>query len=318
MNVEGQSDHSLLSAARQGSRSAAEELWRRHAAYGQAVAAGLAPDEDWDAANTRAWTHILRPDNDEDAAGGFRPYLYLVIRAVSSAEVTDKADSFLAPAYASLPADRQEVLWDAHIESMKPAQIALTTGLEEHEATARLRRARQELRQEWANRHAAQVPPRSTCHWVWENSRALVRNTLSDGDHQRAATHIRICSRCKSADSDVIAVARHLPGTVLPTITGPGGAKNLLAYIRTAGPAVRSALALPVALPDGPTEVPAKPAERPARTAPAHHQPPAETVTATPEPSPPTSATRLHRRLIVAGIAIVIVILAAVGLIRLT
>lgn len=238
------SDQDLLSMARDGDLQSAIELWRRHSAYGLAVAEGLAPEEDWEAMSARAWKHILHPSNLEEALDGFRPYLYLVIRAVSSLEEVTK-DSFLTSAYQNLPDQWREVLWYAHVESMRPAQISVFIGLGPAEVPRLLHRAREGLRQEWAHLHAEAVPEGSLCREIWESSASSTHNVLADQSTAWMDIHIRTCRTCKSARSDAISVASHLPKILLPTVAGSKGGANLLAYLRTNGPCVRAVTDLP-------------------------------------------------------------------------
>ena len=228
------SDQDLLAMARDGNRGAAEELWVRHSEYGYAVAQGLAgPRGDWETLSTRAWALILHPANIEQGLDGFRPYLYLVIRAVSSFS-EEIPDTFLTTAFASLPDQWCEVLWYAHVESMKPAEISILVGVGAAEVPRLLHQARDGLRQEWAHLHAEATQPGSICREVWESS--YVRNLKRDQNSSWIETHMRTCRTCRSAHSDALSVASHLREQLLPTITGPAGAARLLAYISTHGP----------------------------------------------------------------------------------
>ena len=228
------SDQDLLTMARDGERSAAEELWMRHSEYGCTVAQGLAsPREDWEALNDKAWALILHPANIEQGLDGFRPYLYLVIRAVSSFN-EDMPDTFLTTAYASLPDQWCEVLWYAHVESMKPADISILVGVGAAEVPRLLHQARDGLRQEWAHLHAEHTAPGSICRRVWESS--YVRNLTRDQNASWIENHMRTCKTCRSAHSDALTVASHLREQLLPTITGPVAARRLLAYIDAHGP----------------------------------------------------------------------------------
>jgi len=236
------SDQDLLAMARDGDEDAGTELWIRHSEYGRAVASGLAPREDRDSINNKAWAHILHPANIEQGLDGFRPYLYLVIRAVSSFN-QEVPDSYLSSAFASLPDQWREVLWYAHIESMKPTQISVLIGISAAEIPRLLHQARDGLRQEWAHLHAEDAAPGSTCRQVWESS--YVRNLSRDQNTGWIENHMRTCRHCKNAHSDSLTVASHLREQVLPTITGPAGASRLRAYIDQNGGWVRATTDLP-------------------------------------------------------------------------
>ena len=228
------SDQDLLAMARDGDHGAAEELWIRHSEYGYAVAQGLAgPRGDWEGISTKAWALILHPANIEQGLDGFRPYLYLVIRAVSSFN-EEIPDTFLTTAFSSLPDQWCEVLWYAHVESMKPAEISILIGVGAAEVPRLLHQARDGLRQEWAHLHAEATQPGSICREVWESS--YVRNLKRDQNSSWIESHMRTCRTCRSAHSDSLSVASHLREQLLPTITGPAGAARLLAYISTHGP----------------------------------------------------------------------------------
>jgi hypothetical protein len=239
-------DGELLLLARDGRRSAAVELWRRHTAYTMAVAHGLAPNDDWESINTRAWTLVLDPGADDKAAGGFRPYVYFMIRALSSVEEpTRRREDFLTAAYHDLPPRWHETLWYSHIELMRPARIARLMGLDPDSMPQLLHRARQGLRQEWVRHHVAAIAEDSDCRLVWEYSGAYIRGVLTTQERTWMEDHLATCPVCRHAGSDAIAVASHLPAIVLPTIAGNAGAANLLDYLRTNGSAVRSSLDLP-------------------------------------------------------------------------
>lgn len=241
-----QSDRDLLNAARAGGRLARLELWRRHSEYGLALARGLAPDDDWEAMSTRAWVHILNPTNTEQPPDGFRPYLYLVIRAVSSVEDNQPgSESFLTAAFFALPDEKREVLWLSHVEGMKPSEMTVFMGLEIPGVTPLLHHARQELRQQWAHQHAMAQRPGSICRKVWESSFDLLHNLLPENEAVLMRAHLRTCRYCKSATSDAIDVASHLRDQLLPTIAGPGGAATLLAFLNANGPCVRAMTELP-------------------------------------------------------------------------
>ncbi|MCL2735852.1 MAG: hypothetical protein FWD75_04370 [Propionibacteriaceae bacterium] len=243
------SDQALLSRARRGDRSAGVELWRRHSSYGLTVADGLAPDEDFQAMNTRAWVHILDSSNDEDAADGFRPYLYLVLRAISSVE--EKLDNgFLDDAYFSLSTADREVLWYSHIEGMKPPQIATVLGLAPMDVPGMLHEARQHLRSQWALLHAEATNPGTICRRIWLASAADGADMDSIDDTDRVNNHLRVCRTCKSARSDLITVASHLRDFVLPRFASRAGATNLIGYVHTNGGCVRAATDLPTPVDD--------------------------------------------------------------------
>ena len=236
-------DQDLLTMARDGDRSAAEELWARHSEYGRAVARGLAtPREDPEALSTKAWALILHPSTIEQGLDGFRPYLYLVIRAVSSFD-EDAPDTFLTTAYASLPDQWCEVLWYAHVESMKPTEISILIGVGAAEVPRLLHQARDGLRQEWAHLHAEATPPDSTCRQVWESS--YVRNLTRDQNAAWIDNHMRTCRTCRTAHSDSLTVASHLREQLLPTITGLEAAASLTAYIKAHGPCALATTDLP-------------------------------------------------------------------------
>ena len=237
------SDQDLLAMARDGDRDSAVELWTRHSAYGLAVARGLAaPGENWEALSTKAWALILHPANIEQGVDGFRPYLYMVIRAVSSFN-GETPDTYLTTAYASLPDQWCEVLWYAHVESMKPAEISILIGVSAAEVPRLLHQARDGLRQEWAHLHAEATAPGSVCRQVWESS--YVRQLTRDQNASWIETHMRTCRTCRTAHSDALSVASHLREQLLPTITGPGGAARLVAYINAHGPCELATTDLP-------------------------------------------------------------------------
>ncbi|MCL2482947.1 MAG: hypothetical protein FWF43_05955 [Propionibacteriaceae bacterium] len=243
---DNRSDRELLSLARKGVRWAAVELWRRHSAYGLAVAHGLAPEDDYEAMSTRAWTHILDPTNADEVADGLRPHLYLVIRAVASVEEEpDKSDGFLAESFMSLPDDSRQLLWYSHIESMNPTQIAVFVDEPVQSIPGLLHQARQDLRWEWADRHALATAPGTLCRRVWQSSADDGPTLSSIPDRHRLDFHLRTCRTCKFAQSDLIEVASHLRSFVLPRYAGSAGGSFLLDYLRTNGPCVRAMTLLP-------------------------------------------------------------------------
>ena len=261
------SDQDLLVMARDGDRGAAEELWTRHSEYGYAVAQGLAgPRGDWETLSAKAWALILHPANIEQGLDGFRPYLYLVIRAVSSFS-EEIPDTFLTTAFASLPDQWCEVLWYAHVESMRPAEISILIGVAVAEVPRLLHQARDGLRQEWAHLHAEATQPGSICRQVWESS--YVRNLKRDQNTAWIENHMRTCRTCRTAHSDALSVASHLREQLLPTITGPAGAARLLAYISAHGPCELAQDELPEEVEDlfvPRTPVPQAESAKPAKT----------------------------------------------------
>jgi len=300
------SDRDLLAAAQDQDRDAGLELWRRHAAYGFAVAQGLAPEDDWEAIASRAWAHIIGSLDSEGAAAGFRPYLYMVIRAVSSTGGRTGADAPLTTAYYRLPPDWREVLWYANAELMKPAQMAPFVGLTTEEVQSVLLRARKGLRQEWVDLHLAGLTAHSLCTKVWERSGAVLGEELPEYEVTWITAHARTCRRCRSALSDTVAVATHLRSTVLPAAAGAGGAAGLMDYLATNGPCVRTVMDLPD-LVDGlfpaaePEPVVEAPRPRPAlRTDPAL-------------PSPPDDADTPPRQRWIGRVVLAVAVVAAVA-----
>ena len=245
MSTDRQPDRALCALAHEGDLEALTELWDRHGAYGLAVAHGQAPEDDWEAINARAWTLILDA-TPEDLAGGFRPYLYLLIRAITSAEDSYlRPDAMLTIAYHDLSPQLKEVLWYAHIDQMRPFQMAALIGAGAPDIPAVLHQAREGLRQAWVKLHVEATIKYSLCRKVWEQADGYVRGELGEKDRATIDRHRRICKGCAPVDSDAISVASHLRTIVLPSIAGVGGAANLLAYLQTHGPCVRATTGLP-------------------------------------------------------------------------
>jgi len=300
-------------------------LWRRHGAYGFAVAQGLAPEDDWEAISARAWVHILDSRDDDEAAAGFRPYLYLVIRAVASTSGRTGTDALLTTAYYRLPRRWREVLWYGHAELMKPAQMGRFLGVDPGEVPAVLHRAREGLRQEWVRGHVDGAPEDSFCRTVWERSGAYLHGDLSDIERTWILNHVRTCQYCRTALSDVVKVAAHLRTTVLPAVAGVGGAASLVDYLRTNGPCVRTPLPLPQPVADLFSAEPGQPAESATeptpRPRPALRPVPAEPLSEPKaEPAVPPAGVARHqleedsprpnrRRVVLRAIGILIVIL---------
>ena len=245
MSTDRQPDRALCALAHEGDVEALTELWDRHGAYGLAVAHGQAPEDDWEAISARAWTLILDA-TAEDLAGGFRPYLYLLIRAITSAgESSPRPDAMLTAAYHDLSPQWREVLWYAHIDQMRPFQMAALIGTGAPDIPAVLHQAREGLRQAWVKLHIEATIKYSLCRKVWEQADGYVRGELTEKDRAAIDRHRRICKGCAPVDSDAISVASHLRTIVLPSIAGTGGAANLLAYLQTHGPCVRAPTGLP-------------------------------------------------------------------------
>jgi len=242
-------DRKLAALVRQGRLDAAQELWSRHAAYGFAVAEGLAPEDDWESISSRAWEFIMDSPSDSDLEAGWRPYLYLVIRAVSSAEPPGSAaDAMLTSAFYDLPAASREVLWYGHVESFRPPDMAVLTGADARQIPGLLSQARKELRRQWVDRHVKATTKGSTCRWVWSHSEEYVTDKLGASDRDWFDQHLKTCAKCRPARSDAIDVASRLSKIVLPSVTGAGGAASLLSYIATNGPRARTFVPMPASL----------------------------------------------------------------------
>ncbi|MCL1907226.1 MAG: hypothetical protein FWG08_04850 [Propionibacteriaceae bacterium] len=239
------SDQELLDVARGGDRRALKELWERHSPYGFAVAQGLAPELGVESLNTRSWCRIFDDMGvgNIDARGGFRPYLYHIIRMTASVEKPVAPDRFVVPAYRSLHTREQEVLWYSHVESMRVSAMATLIGVSPRQVSKILTQARANLREAWVHRHLSILPGSSRCHQVWEDS--LTTDQAGESTTKKPA---HSCEHCEQARLDAVDVGSLLQTELLPVLAGISGSASLLDYLHNTGPSHRSQTEVPPAL----------------------------------------------------------------------
>ncbi|KQY73808.1 hypothetical protein ASD13_16960 [Microbacterium sp. Root1433D1] len=241
-------DTDLITALRNGDRSAYAELWRRHAHAGTAFARSFTKSFDPDDLVSEAFARILRII---DAGGGptasFRSYLYTTIRNTainwqrdnrtrplgededlpderSEAMFSAVESSPTMEAFRSLPQIWQEVLWYVDVEGMAAAEIAPLLDVSANSVAARTYRAREGLRQAWIQVQLDTVAEGSDHQWALERMGAHARDALARRDRDRMEKHLSECARCALIASEASEISSRLALTVVPAITGLTGA----------------------------------------------------------------------------------------------
>ncbi|NUW34617.1 sigma-70 family RNA polymerase sigma factor [Nonomuraea sp. SMC257] len=286
-------DAALTQRVRAGDSHAAAELYERHHAAVLAFARRLSPDPN--AAEdlaSEAFTRTLRTvrTGAGGPSGGWRPYLYAVVRntAVEWARIdqrlilTDEftaeafadlpaaepeiADDLVVRAYRSLPPRWQTVLWHTLIEEEDPEQVARILGITPGNVSVLAFRAREGLRKAYLAAHVAAGSPE--CRSFADRMAAAVRKP--GGRMPRALrAHLDTCPSCARALVELrdlnSTLRAALPIVLLPLALGKAttakGAAGLSGWAIPAmtAAAATAAVALALTLPPEPVPSPAPP-----------------------------------------------------------
>jgi RNA polymerase sigma factor (sigma-70 family) len=245
------SDAELLAAVRAGDLSAYSVLYQRHEPAAGRLARqllGRGPDADDVVADT--FTRVL----DAIAKGGgpveaFRPYLLTAVRRAAvdlirrerrqiptdtasladgigdqdepfADPVLDRIEqSLVAQAFQSLPERWSAVLWHTEVERAKPADVAILLGLTPNGVSALSYRAREGLRQAYLQLHlASRTKPE--CQAAASKLGAYVRGGLSARDSRAVKDHLRGCSDCREAKTELATINSALRTVLAPALIG--------------------------------------------------------------------------------------------------
>jgi RNA polymerase sigma factor (sigma-70 family) len=250
-------DAELISAVRGGDVSAYAGLFERHVSAARRLARQLVGPADADDLVSDAYMKVLRVlQNGGGPDVAFRAYLLTAvrrlhvdkIRAGSKLHSTDDMDAFdpgvpfrdtavegfenaaAAKAFASLPERWQLVLWHTEVEGQKPAEVAALLGMSPNSVSALAYRAREGLRQEFLNSHAADAED-GECSWTHDHLGAYIRNGVSKRDAGKVEKHLDECRRCMAIYLELTEVNSNLGAILAPLLLGGAG----MGYLASAG-----------------------------------------------------------------------------------
>jgi len=258
--VAAHSDATLISRARLGDASAYGTLYERHVAAARRLARQIADHQaDADDIVAESFTRVLSAiRSGSGPAEAFRPYLLTALRRVAfdhihrqrkqiptaDAQLPDSGDPFVDPviaeldrsliarAFTSLPERWSAVLWHTEIEQAKPAEVAALLGISANSVAALSYRAREGLRQAYLQLHLS-GRTQASCQPVAGKLGTYVRGRLSRPQAREVESHLRQCTECAAACSDLAAINDALRGTLGPAILGAAAG----GYLAQAGPA---------------------------------------------------------------------------------
>lgn len=247
-------DSALTRLVRAGDSRAVAELYERHHAAVLVLARRLCPDpQTAEDLASEAFTRTLRTVRTRAAgpSGGWRPYLYAVVRntaaewarldqrLVLTAEFKDEefadllvgepevADDLVARAFRSLPPRWQTVLWHTLIEDEEPEQVARILGITPGNVSVLAFRAREGLRKAYLAAHVVTGSPE--CQRFADRLAAVVRKPGIRIPRALRA-HLDACLSCTRALSELrdlnSALRAGLPIALLPLAMGKAAASK--------------------------------------------------------------------------------------------
>ncbi|MCH7232032.1 sigma-70 family RNA polymerase sigma factor [Glycomyces sp. L485] len=269
---EDRSDPELIAATRGGDTTAYAVLYERHVHAGRRLARVLAQDaaaaDDLVSETFAKLLHTFREGTGPDLA--FRPYMLRTLRNTfydrlrrdkrveytddiakhESVEVfTDPAVEgaerrYAALAFGKLPERWRTVLWHTEVEEDSPARVASMLGLTPNGVSALAYRAREQLRQNYLNEHAADSPPEE-CRWTVDHLGARVRGRLGVRDSGKVDAHLDGCVSCNLLSAELAELNSGMRGAIAGVFLGAAAAPYLTAGAASvAGIAVGGAVAL--------------------------------------------------------------------------
>jgi RNA polymerase sigma factor (sigma-70 family) len=250
MAITALTDAELLEQARSGDDAAFTELYVRHQAAAQRLAATYTrvsdPDDLVNGAFERVLGAIRRGSGPTES---FRAYLFVTLRRLAAEKgerpadesldevpepVGDEADApgldrvdreLITTAFESLPDRWQAVLWHTAVEGRQPRELAAVLGVSANAAAAMAYRAREKLRQAYLQAHLMASP--SPEHEPYRSQLgAYVRDGLSARDRAAVQAHLDSCEPCRDLVAELNDVNRLLVRSVAPLflLGGMGGA----------------------------------------------------------------------------------------------
>lgn len=239
------SDAELIARVRGGDMDAYGELFERHRDAAQRLARQLSAS-DADDLVSEAFAKVLgvlKDGRGPDLA--FRAYLLTSvrrlhvdrIRATNKATPTDDLTPFdpghldpdvvlagfegsaAAEAFSRLPERWQLVLWHMEVEGEKAATIAPMLGMSPNAVSALAYRAREGLRQQYLQMHAADFGD-DECRWARSQMGSHVRGGLSKRDAAKVDEHMETCRKCTAVYLELAQVNSSLASVLAPAVLG--------------------------------------------------------------------------------------------------
>jgi len=240
-------DARLLNMVRTGDPEAFATLQARHEVAARRLARHLvASPYEVDDVVAEAFAWVL----DVTQRGGgpsnaVRPYVLTVLRRVCYYRLTGQAtwqlsdnralpepgelfiepsmagieSALIARAYLSLPERWRAVLWHAHVEQARPADVAPLLGVTRNGVVALNRRATDGLRQAYLQRHLA-TDIRPECRLVGERLDHFVRDPNATADAAMVSAHLDSCDDCRAVYAELADVSATLRAVVGRLILG--------------------------------------------------------------------------------------------------
>jgi len=222
------SDVVLLARARSGELEAFAQLWRRHLPAAHAAATpfrGRVSAEDLVAEASARLFRLL--SEGRGPSSNFRAYFVSTVRTVgvdavrreTSVVPTSTTDLDLLPgpddglsalsaqgvdtdlvreAFLRLSEDDRRLLWQTMVEGQPPRVVARDLGVSANVASARARRARDELRDRYLDSWLCRRVPRCLvrdCRWTLDHLAGHVRGRLTERQRARVEAHLARCPR---------------------------------------------------------------------------------------------------------------------------
>jgi RNA polymerase sigma factor (sigma-70 family) len=247
--IDVRTDDELVTAAAGGSRTAFEELYRRHAdaAWGVAMSVTRNGNDAADAVSD-AFTRLFTAVETGRLVGvPFRPYLLTatrnasidILRRSSRVDPTDEIDDarlprtrevatpadavmlgaeteLVAQAFADLPERWRSVLWLTEVEGMAPREAAEVLGLSANGAAQLAVRARAGLRERYLQAHVATGTASNACRFTLDRLGAYVGGALSARDLAKVDQHLAGCDGCRARRDELEEVGSTLRRAIVP------------------------------------------------------------------------------------------------------
>jgi RNA polymerase sigma factor (sigma-70 family) len=247
--IDVRTDDELVTAAAGGSRTAFEELYRRHSDAAWGVAMSVTRDRN-DAADavSDAFTRMFSAVEAGRLVGvPFRPYLLTatrnasidILRRSSRVDPTDDIDdarlprtrevatpadavmlgaetALVAQAFADLPERWRSVLWLTEVEGMAPREAAEVLGLSANGAAQLAVRARAGLRERYLQAHIGTGVASNECRFTLDRLGAYVGGALSARDLAKVDQHLAGCDDCRARCDELEEVGSTLRRAIVP------------------------------------------------------------------------------------------------------
>ncbi len=134
--------------------------------------------------------------------------------------------ALMARAYLSLPERWRAVLWHAHVEQARPADVAPLLGLTRNGVAALNRRAIDGLRQAYLQQHLSAIN-QPECRLVAARLDPYVRDPQSLGDAATVSAHLDSCDECQAVYAELSDMGGALRTVIAPLVLGHAAAAYL-------------------------------------------------------------------------------------------